>query len=301
MRIGITGASGLIGSLLARHLVAQGHRVVPLVRRPPEPGAVRWIDGSEVVISESDLAGMDAIVNLAGENIGQRWTPERKRRIRESRVRGTAGLAERLARTGPGRGPRVLVSASAIGYYGSRGDEVLTEASNRGTGFLAEVCREWEEATQPAERAGVRVVRLRIALPLTPKGGVLARMLLPFRLGIGGELGSGQQWMSWIASDDLVQTVERVLTDETFGGPVNASSPNPVRNEEFTRILARVLRRPAFLTVPSIALEVGLGEMARELILSSARVQPARLLEAGFQFRYPGLEDALRHELEAAQ
>ncbi len=297
MRIGLTGGSGLLGSLLAPRLAMEGHQVIPLVRHQPGPGEIQWLSGSEVVLRDTDLARMDAIVHLAGENIGHRWTPARRRRIRESRTLGTAGLARRLAAAGPSRGPSVLVAASAIGYYGSRGDLVLTEASSSGAGFLADVCREWESATQPAEDAGLRVVRLRMGLPLTADGGVLGRMLLPFRLGVGGRMGSGRQWMSWIAVDDLAMVYARVLSQDGFRGPINAVAPHPVRNSEFTRVLGRVLHRPAFLPIPALALETLFGQMARETILSSARVLPERLLVEGFEFRYPELEAALRHEL----
>ncbi len=299
MRIGITGASGLLGSLLAPHLAKQGHRVIPLVRSSPSPGSVQWASGARIVLTDAELAGMDAVVHLAGENVGHRWTRERKRRIRASRVEGTRALAERLAEGAPGGGPRVLVSASAVGYYGDRGDEILNEASPPGSGFLAEVCQGWEAATIPAEKAGLRVVRLRVGLPLTRHGGVLGRMLLPFRLGLGGRLGGGMQWMSWIAAGDLVQVFARVVVDEGFQGPVNAVGPNPARNREVTQVLGQVLHRPALLPVPAIGLRLLFGQMARETILSSARVEPVKLREAGFQFAYPELRTALAHELEA--
>ena len=297
MRIGITGASGLLGSFLVPCFAAQGHTVIPLVRTPPGPGQLQWQRGTEVVLTDGDLAAMDAIVHLAGENIGHRWTTERKRRILESRVRGTGALAERLAARGTSGGPGVLISGSAIGYYGNRGDELLTESSAAGEGFLAEVCQQWEAATLPAEQAGLRVVRLRMGLPLTPHGGVLARTLLPFRFGLGGRLGSGLQWMSWIGAEDLAEVFSRLLADHQLRGPINAVAPNPVRNREFARVLGRVIHRPALIPVPATALRLLFGEMADETILASARVGPERLLEAGFRFRYPELEAALRHEL----
>ena len=236
------------------------------------------------------------MIHLAGEGIAEgRWTEERKQRIRESRVRGTRLLAEAVAAARGG--PHVLVSASAIGLYGERGEETLTESSAPGRGFLPEVAAAWEAATRPAEEAGVRVVRVRIGLLLSPRGGLLQRMLLPFRLCVGGRLGSGRQWMSWIAMDDLLEVFRRTLTDPDLRGAVNAVAPEPARNREFTRTLARVLRRPAIIPVPAFALRLLYGQMADELILASARVVPGALFAVGHQFRFPSLEPALRHLL----
>lgn len=295
--IGITGASGLIGSLLIPVLVASGHRVTRLVRRRPGPGEIQWMDRAGVRLAPGDLAGLDAIVHLAGETIGGRWTAERKRAILASRVEGTGGLARTLSEALPQGGPRVLVSASAIGYYGDRGDEILDESSPPGAGFLAEVVQAWEAATAAAESAGVRVVRLRIGLPLTPLGGVLQRMLLPFWLGLGGRLGDGRQWMSWIGPDDLGRVFLAMLERPGYRGPVNGVAPEPVRNAEFTRVLGRVLRRPAGLAVPRWTLRLRFGEMADEAILASTRVRPRVLERSGFRFQDPALETALRQVL----
>lgn len=242
------------------------------------------------------MEARDAFVHLAGENIAAgRWTRARKARIRDSRVKVTRRLCESLA--GLSQPPKVLVSASAVGYYGDRGEEVLTEESPAGMGFLSEVCRGWEAACEPAVQKGIRVVNLRTGMVLSAAGGVLPRMLLPFRMGLGGRIGSGRQFMSWIDLDDLVGVIFHALTCDTLAGPVNAVAPNPVINLEFTRTLGRVLRRPTFFCVPAWALRLALGEMADELLLASARVAPARLAASGYVFRYPELEGALRHVL----
>jgi hypothetical protein len=241
------------------------------------------------------LEGVEAVVHLAGENIGQRWTPASKERIWRSRVEGTRLLAEAIAAS-PAP-PKVFISASATGYYGDRGDEALDEGAAPGRGFLAELCQAWEQAAQTAAAAGTRVVNPRFGVVLSARGGALARLLPVFRLGLGGSLGSGRQYMSWVDMDDLVQAVLFLLSREEFSGPVNVTSPNPVTNAEFTRTLARVLGRPALFRVPAFALQVLLGEMAREALLSGQRVLPARLQAAGFQFRYPELEASLRHAL----
>jgi hypothetical protein len=241
------------------------------------------------------LQGVDAAVHLAGESIAQRWTPERKAKILKSRARGTRLLSESFARlTQP---PCVFLCASAIGYYGDRGEEVLTEDSPSGVGFLAEVCRGWEAACAAAVQKGIRVVNLRMGIVLSAAGGVLPRMLLPFRMGLGGRIGSGRQYMSWIALDELVGVIIHALTCDILAGPVNAVAPHPVTNLEFTRTLGRVLRRPTVLSVPAFAARLALGEMADSLLLASARVEPARLAASGYAFRYPELEGALRHLL----
>lgn len=298
LNVGITGASGLIGSLLSPVLTAKGHRVTALVRRRPRQGELQWA-GPGFQLPAVDLLGFDAIIHLAGENIGVRWTEARKREIFASRVEGTRAIARAMAEAAPQGGPRILLAASAIGYYGNRGDEILIEASSSGTGFLADVVKAWEAASEPAESAGVRVVRLRMGLPLTPKGGVLERLLLPFRLGMGGRIGDGQQWMSWIGSDDLIAVYLLALESDEVRGVVNTVAPEPVRNEEFTRVLARVLHRPAMVPVPPAALRLAYGTMAEETILSSTRVRPAGLLDRGFPFKFPVLESALRRELRS--
>jgi len=255
----------------------------------------RW-DPESGALDSSALAGVDAVVHLAGESVaGGRWTEAKKRRIRSSRVDGTRGLAASLARLE--RPPRVLVSASAVGYYGDRGAELLREGSAPGTGFLAEVCQEWETATEPAARARIRVVRLRIGMVVSRRGGALAAMLTPFRLGAGGPVGGGAQWVSWIAIDDLVAAILHALDTASLAGAVNAVAPEPVQNRELARTLGRVLGRPALLPLPAFAARLLLGQMADELLLASARVEPARLQATGFAFRHPTLEDALRHEL----
>jgi uncharacterized protein len=300
MRVLISGASGLIGSALAPALAEAGHTIVRLGRSEPKPGAaeVRWdpMSGTLDLASLEALGGADAVVHLAGESVAaKRWTPEQKARIRDSRVKGTRLLSEALTRLA--NPPRVLASASAIGYYGDRGDEVLREDSPPGSDFLAEVCKAWEAATEPAARAGIRVVNHRFGLVLSPDGGVLKTMLGPFRMGVGGPLGSGKQWMSWIALDDVVGAIRHGLSAEGLQGPVNTVAPNPVTNAEFSRVLGRVLSRPAAFPVPEFALRLALGEMA-DAALGSQRVEPARLKETGYKFRYPELEAALRHVLE---
>lgn len=297
LTVAVTGASGLIGRALTAFLRAGGHRVRPLVRSRDAAGgdAVYWsVERGE--IDEAGLEGADAVVHLAGEPIfGLRWTDEKKERILESRRRGTRLLAEALA--GLERPPRVLVSASGIHYYGSRGPEVLTERSAAGEGFLARVCREWERATEPAARAGIRVVNLRSGVVLTPAGGALAQMLLPFRAGLGGRVGGGRQYMSWIDADDHVGLVHHALRHRGLDGPVNAVAPHPVTNAAFTDALGRVLGRPTVLPVPSPVVRAALGEMGRELLLEGQRARPEQALAAGFDFRFPDVESSLRHQL----
>ena len=295
MNILVTGASGFIGSALMPVLVSGGHRVTRLVRAQPRPGQVEvhW-DPAVGTVDMAGLEGMGAVVHLAGENLAAgRWTAERKVRIRESRVKGTQVLCEALARLA--QPPNVLVCASAIGYYGERGEEVLREESPPGSGFLAEVCRAWEAAAAAAVHKGVRVVHLRTGVVLSPAGGALAKMLTPFKMGIGGKLGSGRQYMSWIALDDMLGVISHVLATTTLQGPVNAVAPHPVTNREFTTTLGRVLSRPTLFPMPAFAARLAFGEMADELLLASTRVEPARLLASGYQFRHPQLEGALRH------
>jgi uncharacterized protein (TIGR01777 family) len=293
MRVSITGATGLIGSALVPALVRDGHDVARVGRTSGVP--LRWDPGTGHVDPEA-VAGRDALVHLAGESIASgRWSEARKARIHESRSRGTRVLAEAAARTDPR--PAVLVCASAIGFYGDRGEEVLTEASPAGRGFLPEVCRAWEEACAPARDAGIRVAHLRFGMVLSPRGGALARMLLPFRLGAGGVVGSGRQWWSWVALDDVVGAIRHALLTPPVDGPINVAAPNPVTNAEFTRTLGRVLRRPTLVPVPAFAARLAFGEMADALLLASVRVLPRRLQETGFAFRHPLLEGALRHLL----
>jgi len=295
MNVVITGSSGLIGSALMPRLSRNGHTIRRLVRGARAEGAARW-NPDDGWLDESPLAGADAVVHLAGETIATgRWTAARKARIRDSRVRGTGLLTRALVKLD--RKPRVLVSASAVGIYGTRGDEVVDERSAPGQGFLAEVCSQWEAATRPATDAGIRVVNVRIGVVLSGTGGALAKMLPPFRLGLGGVMGSGRQYMSWIAIDDVVGAIEHLLLADTVVGPVNLVAPDPVSNREFTKTLGRVLRRPTILRLPAFAIRLGLGEVADELLLASTRAQPARLTASGYQFGYPTLEGALRHLL----
>lgn len=293
----VSGASGFLGSAVSAALRADGHRVVPLTRRGGMADAVHW-QPEAGTIDRDALARVapDVVINFAGEPIAQRWTDERKRRIRESRVRGTTGLAKALAAME--RRPAVCVSGSAIGYYGAqRGDEVLDEASGGGDDYLAQTARDWEAAAAPASAAGIRVVLVRTGLVLGTDGGVLQKMLLPFQMGVGGQLGNGRQWMSWIALSDYVRGVQFAIATASVAGPVNLVGPDPVRNAEFTKTLGHVLNRPALLPVPAFAIEVFFGVMAENTILASQRVLPKKLAGAGFEFRHPRLEDALRAEL----
>jgi uncharacterized protein (TIGR01777 family) len=303
MRVLVTGATGFIGSALVPFLAARGHVVTRLSRGAPPaaPGVadVRW-DPRHGDVARAALEGHDAVVHLAGENIADgRWTAEKKARIRESRVGLTGLLAGALA--GLARPPQVLVSASAIGVYGDRGDERLAEDSPPGRGFLAGVARDWEAAADPARRAGIRVVHPRIGLVAWPTGGALGRILPPFRLGVGGKVGSGRQWVSWIALDDLLDVLLALVTDGRFAGPVNAVAPGALTNADFTRVIGKVLGRPTALGAPAFAARMALGaEMADETVLASARVVPARLEAAGHRFHHPEFEGALRHMLRVA-
>jgi uncharacterized protein (TIGR01777 family) len=303
LRFLISGSTGLVGSALSALVCAGGHRVTRLRRSPagqPDPLGARpafW-DPASGVLSAADVAGHDVVFHLAGENIvGGAWTKERKRRIRSSRVRGTALLSRTLASLADR--PTALVCASAVGYYGDRGDLAVDEDSDPGSGFLADTCREWEEAADAAREAGIRVVHLRIGIVLTPAGGALARMLPIFKAGLGGRLGNGRQFWSWITLDDLLAIFLHAASEEGLHGPVNAVSPHAVRNADFTRALGRVLGRPAVLPAPAPILRLALGEMADEVLLGGARVVPSRLLESGFDFTHPELEAGLRHVLGA--
>ena len=297
MKILVTGASGFIGSSLVSFLAAGGHTVTRLVRREADArrGEVGW-DPDAGTLDAAKIEGHDAVVHLAGESVAAgRWTEKRKARIRGSRTRGTTLLAERLA--GLAGKPGALISASAIGYYGNRGDEILREDSAPGKGFLADVTQAWEAAAEPAGKAGIRVVQLRFGIVLGPGGGALAKMVPAFRWGVGGRLGDGRQYMSWIAMDDAIAAIHHVLSSTDLSGPVNVTAPEPVTNARFTKTLGRVLSRPAFLPVPALALRLAFGEMADETLLASSRVIPARLLERGFAFRDPDLEGGLRRAL----
>jgi uncharacterized protein (TIGR01777 family) len=294
--VAITGASGLIGHALVQRLRASGKRVRRLVRspRPESPDDIVW-DPMRGVLAPHDLEGVEAVVHLAGEPIAQRWTTARRHAIRDSRVRGTELLARAIASLE--RKPSVLLSGSAVGYYGDRGDEAVGEDSPPGTDFLSGVAREWEAATAAAKDAGVRVVLLRSGVVLNPSGGALEKLLPPFRLGVGGPIGSGRQWMSWIALDDHLRAMEHAMATTGLHGPVNLVAPNPVTNAEFAATLGRVLGRPAIVPVPSFALELLYGEMARATLLAGQRVLPNALLRSGFRFAHPTLEQALRFEL----
>lgn len=292
----ITGSGGLIGSNLIPLLAAEGHDVTRLTRSRSDgsPRAVYW-DPDRGEIETGKLEGHDAVVHLAGENIAGRWTDEKKKKIVESRVKGTRLLSKTLAALAAK--PRVIVSASGIGFYGDRGDEVLTEDGTRGEGFLARLCFDWEDALTPALEAGIRVVNMRLGIVLSTEGGALQKMLTPFRLGLGGRLGGGEQYWSWIAIDDVLAAIYHSLVTERLRGPVNFTAPEPVTNAVFTETLGRALGRPAIFHVPAFALRALLGEMAEETMLSSTRGLPSRLLGSGYTFRYPDLEDALGHLL----
>jgi uncharacterized protein len=341
-RVLISGASGLIGRALIPALESRGSEVVRLVRHTPANNReIQW-DPTQAV-SPRTVSGFDTVIHLSGENVAGRWTQAKKQRIRDSRVITTRNFAEALARADSP--PKIFLCASAIGYYGNRGDELLTEESPGGEGFLASTCREWEEATEPATRAGIRVVNLRIGIVLSRHGGALKQMLLPFRLGLGGRIGSGRQWLSWIHVDDLIAAVLHTLDSSVYvvecqspspeplvappfprsvresgnsdftqpsstsgerrapspgllNRTVNLVAPNPVTNAEFTKTLAGILRRPAIFTIPATAARLAFGELADEGLLASARVIPQRLLDAGFQFRFPELESAVEEALK---
>lgn len=291
MRIFISGSTGLLGSALVPMLRADGHSVRRLVRgRAQSDGEVLWNPHEK--IDPSILSGADAIFHLGGEPILGRWNEEKKQRIRDSRIQSTRALSEAMAQLTPP--PKYFGCASAIGIYGNRDDETLTESSVPGTGFLSDVGRDWEAATEPASQAGVRVTNFRIGIVLSDKGGALAAMLKPFQLGLGGAIGSGQQWTSWISHEDIVDAMRFCLHNEMIAGPVNLVAPNPATNREFVQTLAKVLGRPAIVPLPSPLLKLALGEAADEMLLASQRVQPEVLLKNGFRFAQPELGKALR-------
>jgi uncharacterized protein (TIGR01777 family) len=298
MDVAITGSTGLIGTALVDALTTGGHRVARLVRSETPPGSsdIYW-SPEKAYVDNQKLEGKDAVVHLAGETIAERWSPEKKVRIHASRVRGTQLISEAVRQLS--KPPQVLVSASAIGYYGDRGAEILREESASGTGFLPEVCRDWEAATEVASRAGIRVVHLRTGIVLSAKGGALAKMLPPFRMAAGGKIGSGKQYMSWIDIEDHARAILHVIQNDSVQGAVNFVAPNPVTNLEFTRTLGKALSRPTIAPLPAFAVNLMFGEMGKELLLASQRVEPARLKGSGFQFHYPQLEGALRHVLAA--
>jgi len=295
MKILIAGASGLVGSALVSKLKAEGAEVTPLVRSAAKSGEIEW-HPDRGSIDAPALQGCDAIINLAGDGIANgRWTEEKKRRILDSRVNGTRLLCETVANLS--RKPKAFINASAVGFYGSRGDELVDEDSGPGEGFLASVCRQWELATAPAEQAGIRVVKLRFGVILAKGGGIMGSILGPFKFGLGGKIGSGDQVMSWVAMDDVVAAISFILQNESLRGPINVVAPHPVTNEEFTKTLGHVLSRPTALAMPAFAVRLAFGEMADEMLLTSQRVIPKKLNDAGYEFQQPELEGALRKHL----
>ena len=295
MKILVSGSNGLLGSALIPFLSTGGHSVTPLLRSAGKSNAGPSWDPARGEIESDKVENFDAVVHLAGESIAEgRWTEAKKKRILDSRVEGTKLLASTLASLK--NPPKALICASAVGYYGDRGDEEMSEDSGRGSDFLSVVCEAWENAAGAARDAGIRVVHLRFGVVLSARGGALTKMLLPFKLGVGGVIGSGDQYVSWIALDDAIGCILHALTNETLEGPVNAVAPNPVTNHQLTKVLGSVLSRPTLLPLPAFAAKIALGEMADELLLSSTRVAPRRLLESGYSFRFSDLKDALQHE-----
>lgn len=297
-RILVSGASGPIGTALLPALKSGGAGISRLAR----PGAKYSSSDEQLIpwnpaqpLSPEAISGFDAVIHLAGESIVGRWTDAKKKEIRNSRVEGTLNLSQALAQAK--QKPQVFVCSSAIGYYGDRGDEVLTEQSSPGAGFLPEVCIEWEAAAMPATAAGIRTVHIRTGVVLSPKGGALGKMVTPFKLGIGGEIGSGRQWMSWIDVEDMVAAILFMLQSDSLHGPVNMVAPHPVTNAEFTKTLARVLSRPAIFPVPAFAIKLGFGEMGETALLGSQRVSPVKLATSGYSFHFSDLESSLKHVL----
>ena len=293
MKLLVTGASGLIGTALGKFLNAAGHTTIPLRRGETEEPC--WDPEAEWV-NLNGMTGIDGVIHLAGESLQGRWGAAKKKRILDSRVKGTRLVAETLARMQPR--PKVFISASAVGFYGHRGDQVVDETSSSGQGFLAEVCRQWEAAAAPAADAGIRVVHPRMGVVLSPNGGMLKALLLPFKLGIGGVVGDGRQYLSWITIGDVNRIIAHILTTESIAGPVNLSTPNPVTNKQFTKTLGRVIRRPTVAPLPAYALKFALGEMADEMLLNSIRAVPTRVTASGYCFQHSELEGALRHLMQ---
>ncbi|MFH1747465.1 MAG: TIGR01777 family oxidoreductase [Planctomycetota bacterium] len=296
MKVLITGSSGLIGSALLESLASNGHEVIPLRRKDSAAGSPYW-DPDNGVIDLGGVGDIAVVVHLAGDNIAAgRWNQHKKERILNSRVRGTKLLAEYFAAAD--HKPGIIVSASAVGIYGDRGEELVDETSDPGTGFLAEVCRQWEGAMAMAVDAGIRVVNIRLGVILSAVGGALKKMLLPFKMGLGGVIGSGKQYMSWVSIADVVAVIEYIIANEAMHGPVNLVSPNAVSNREFTKTLGRVLHRPTIFSVPACAARLAFGEMANELLLASTRVIPQKLVDRGYKFRHPELEGVLEYLLK---
>lgn len=297
-RIAVSGASGMIGSAVVAALKSGGAKIARLARPGARPDSsnelIPW-NPAQPMDPES-VSGFNAVIHLAGESVFGRWSAEKKARIRDSRIPATANLAQALAQAKVK--PRVFLCASAIGYYGNRSDEILNEDSAVGTGFAADLARDWEEATKPAADAGIRTVRMRIGIVLARHAGALAQMLPPFRAGIGGRVGSGKQWMSWIDLDDLVGAVQHILKTESLAGAVNLVGPDPVTNIQFTKTLASVLHRPALFPIPAFVMRLAFGEMADELLLASDRIEPKRLLDSGYNFQFPTLRSSLEHILK---
>jgi uncharacterized protein (TIGR01777 family) len=291
----ITGSTGLIGSALVQSLRASGYEPIPLSRNPLMEGPYWNPETGEIQLPQQ--INIDAVIHLSGENIARgRWSSRKKALIRNSRINSTILLVQAI--TNLRALPKILISASGIGIYGDRGNRIMDEDNTPGAGFLADVSRDWEAATRPAVEAGIRVVNLRLGLVMSKQGGILGRMLLPFKCGLGASMGSGDQYMSWIAIDDLIRAINHIMVNERIRGPVNLVSPNPVSNKEFTSTLARVLHRPAILRIPAFAVRILYGEMGKEVLLSSTRAFPRRLTSSGFEFRFPLLEGALQHVLE---
>ena len=296
MKVAVTGSSGLIGTSLVSFLSKKDIVVSKILRENPEDDDISWKpeDGDW---DSAFTGGVDGIVHLAGENIASgKWTRKKKEKIRNSRIEGTTRLCEHILKLPTP--PSVLVCASAIGYYGNRGVEFLNEGSSRGSGFLPDVCLGWEEAAESVSKAGIRVVNVRFGIVLSKDGGALAKMMTPFKIGMGGKIGSGTQYMSWVAMDDVTGAIYHTLITESLKGPVNVTAPNPVTNKEFTNTLGEVLKRPAVVPIPAFAAKLAFGEMANDLLLASTKVAPKRLSDSGYKFQYPELENALKHVLD---
>jgi uncharacterized protein len=298
MRILIAGSSGMIGSALIPALQNAGHQIIRLVREESQIGPDRYLwDPATGVLDRASLQGTQAVINLAGENLGNgRWTDEKKKKIRDSRVQSTMLLSHALRKMN--EAPEVFLSASGVGIYGDRGKERLTEESPSGGGFIAEICRQWEEATEPAAERGIRVGHLRMGMVLSTKGGALPKMLTPFKLGLGGRAGSGAQYWSWITLQDVIGAIQHCLAKPELSGPILLASPNPVTNREFTQTLAQILGRPSFLSLPRFAARLAFGEMAEELLMASARVEPTKLKASCYPYFHPELTSALKHLLQ---